>query len=208
MALWLWIENWIHFQLLSYQIVLGFGLEYENLVGIEWSWKSCDCAKVSKLEISFCKFSCMGISRSEKSALHRGMLNHLQMPDGKWTAPPMPALVLAANASAAQSPCHWGFGRNEITGERNWSHRSNILRVFWELGDNFLFEDPGSRRRIHILRSVVGQFTKSLREFIGWWRTWINLLPIGIAVPAGFWRKFRLSSKHLVNWDLFEGSIL
>ena len=41
------------------------------------------CAKVSKLEISFCKFSCIGISRSEKSALHRGMLNHLQTPDGK-----------------------------------------------------------------------------------------------------------------------------
>ena len=40
-------------------------------------------ARVSKLEISFCRLSCIGISKTEKSALQRGMLNHLQTPDGK-----------------------------------------------------------------------------------------------------------------------------
>ena len=38
------------------------------------------CARVSRLEISFCKLSCIGIFRAEKSALHNGRLNHLSSP--------------------------------------------------------------------------------------------------------------------------------
>ena len=165
-------------------------------------------ASVSKLEISFCKFSCIGIFKTEKSALQRGMLNHLRNPEGKWTAPPIPALSLAANVSATHSPCHWGFGHMDITGERYCSHCSNILRDFWECGDNFLLEDPGSRRRIHILRSVVGQLTKSLRDWMAWCLTWISLLPAGIAVPRGLLIKTNWLSRHRVKWYQFDGSML
>ena len=60
-------------------------------------------------------------------------------------------------------------------------------------------EDPGSRMRIHILRSEIeiGQLAKSLKEFMGLSRTCKSLLPIGIADSGAEW--FAMENKVVIQ---------
>ena len=74
-------------------------------------------------------------------------LNQEHCPEGKRMNPPMPLWSPEAYASAAQVPVHRYLGHIVRTGGMWRNHVVYISIMRWDEGDNFLFEELGSRMR-------------------------------------------------------------